>query len=142
MELRIILLQSSISWEIAYLIVRLFKRSANHLCCKCLIGKKQLMLNKIIAYHQLGKMTVIEIVWMWSEDYSWEWNIMCELQISWVVFVDSVSYPVLSLKFFFVISYYFLALRLRVSKCSIDSKVLLPLLYPFLKIFFLCLSLT
>lgn len=62
LEFGIILLQSSITWEIlAYLIASLLERSADHLCCKCLIGKKQVMLNKITAYHQLGKMVIIEL---------------------------------------------------------------------------------
>lgn len=51
------------TWEIlAYLTARLLERLANQLCCKCLIGKKQLMLNKITAYHQMGKMVIIERV--------------------------------------------------------------------------------
>lgn len=80
---------------------KLLERSANHLCCKCLIGKNQVMLNKITVYHQLGKMVIIEIEWMWSEYCSWEWSIMCELQISWVEFVGAVSYPVLSVSWIF-----------------------------------------
>lgn len=63
MELGVILLSSCMTWEIlAYLTARLLERLANQLCCKCLIGKKQLMLNKITAYHQMGKMVIIERV--------------------------------------------------------------------------------
>lgn len=80
-------LQSSITREIlAYLVASLLERSADHLCCKCLIGKKQVMLNKITAYHQLGKMVIIELEWMWSEYCSREWSIMRELWtlLSWI----------------------------------------------------------
>jgi len=128
-------LQSSITWEIlAYLIASLLERSANHLCCKCLIGKKQVMLNKITAYHQLGKMVIIEIEWMWSEYCSQEWSIMHELQISWVEFVDPVSYPVLSVSWIFLPSvYYLIALRLKESVSEEQIAKFYLFLTPFLK---------
>lgn len=50
--------QSSIS----FLVVRIPKSLVHHLCFKCLIRRVQLVSNKITAYHQLVKMTVIEIV--------------------------------------------------------------------------------
>lgn len=50
--------QSSIS----FLVVRISKSLVHHLCFKCLIRRVQLVSNKITAYHQLVKMTVIEIV--------------------------------------------------------------------------------
>lgn len=129
-------MQSSIIWEIlAYLIASLLERSANHLCCKCLIGKKQVMLNKITAYHQLGKMVIIEIEWMWSEYRSWEWSIMRELQMSWIEFVDAVSYPVLSVSWIFLPSvYYLIALRLKESVSGEQiAKFYYLFLTPFLK---------
>lgn len=97
LELGMILLSSITQEILAYLTASLLERSADH-CCKCLIGKKQLMLTKITAYHhQVGKMVIIQIVWTWSEYYTWEWSVTCELQISGVIFVDAVSYPDVSL---------------------------------------------
>lgn len=134
LELGVILLSSYITCKIlAYLTARLLERLANHLCCKCLIGKKQLMLNKMTAYHQMGKMVIIEIVWMWPEYYSWEWSITCDLQISWVIFVDAVSYPVLSVSWI-----YFCSITLQPWNSESVSEVQIAKFYylfltPFLK---------
>lgn len=104
--------------------------------------QKQVMLNKITAYHQLGKMVIIEIEWMWSEYCSQEWSIMHELQISWVEFVDAVSYPVLSVSWIFLPSVYYLtALRLKESVNEEQIAKFYLFLTPFLK-YSLCLSLT
>lgn len=92
------------------------------------------MLNKMTAYHQMGKMVIIEIVWMWwPEYYSREWSIICELQISWVIFVDAVSYPILSVSWI-----YFCSITLQPWNSESVSEVQIAKFYylfltPFLK---------